>query len=55
MSFERTMPVKAWESICAMGGIIDQEFLLEALRGKSIGGIGLDVFPTEPLEKTIRF
>lgn len=36
---------------CARGGIIDQESLLEALRRKSIGGIGLDVFPTEPLEK----
>lgn len=33
---------------CARGGIIDEEAALEALRAGKIGGLAVDVLPTEP-------
>ncbi len=33
------------------GGIIDEEALIQCLKGKRIAGAGLDVFAREPLEK----
>lgn len=33
---------------CSRGGIIDEAALVEALRAKSIGGAGIDVFDAEP-------
>ncbi|WP_404377737.1 D-2-hydroxyacid dehydrogenase [Vreelandella aquamarina] len=33
---------------CARGGIIDEEAALEALRNGSIGGLAVDVLPSEP-------
>jgi D-3-phosphoglycerate dehydrogenase len=36
---------------CARGGIVDQAALTEALENKTIGGVGLDVFASEPLDE----
>ncbi|MEX2332717.1 MAG: NAD(P)-dependent oxidoreductase, partial [Pseudohongiella sp.] len=33
---------------CARGGIVDDEAALEALRRGRLGGLGVDVLPTEP-------
>ena len=33
------------------GGVLDEEALIQTLRGKKIAGAGLDVFAQEPLEK----
>jgi len=33
------------------GGVLDEEALIQCLRGKKIAGAGLDVFAQEPLEK----
>ncbi|QPI66046.1 D-2-hydroxyacid dehydrogenase [Vreelandella venusta] len=48
----RTRLVNAKPSLllvnCARGGIIDEEAALEALRAGKIGGLAVDVLPTEP-------
>jgi len=36
---------------CARGNIIDENALIEALENNKVGGIGLDVFSSEPLEE----
>ncbi len=45
----------AWVINIARGAIIDEAALLESLRGKRIGGAGLDTFVEEPLPATSEF
>ena len=37
---------------CARGNIIDEDALIKALEANKVGGVGLDVFSSEPLEKS---
>ncbi len=39
----------------ARGAVADEQALAEAVKGKKIGGIGIDVFSTEPFDKTHPF
>ena len=37
---------------CARGNIINEDALIKALEANKVGGVGLDVFSSEPLEKS---
>ena len=40
---------------CARGGLINEEALVKAVRGKRVAGAAIDVFETEPITKSILF
>jgi len=40
---------------CARGGLIDEEALVQAIEEKRVAGAAIDVFPKEPITKSILF